>query len=135
MDPAAFRAQLERYPRVRDRTFVFRRGEGARPQPRAPAASPAEPAHRATSTAAAATAPLPSAAYADFWAGLTALLTAKGVSKADQKRVMASFEDLHYSVAQDSSLEDLEDVCLLLAAAVQGASPAAATAVTGAPVP
>jgi hypothetical protein len=138
MEPSAFRSLLERYPKVRDgRTYVAARNTICRLAGTVDDSD--EPAEQKAAVLApvAAVPPKPSSATAsipvvqEFWGGLNELIKTLAAERATgssssarlkaqmllEKKTLAAFEDLHFSLLRESNYEEVEGVLALVAAA------------------
>jgi hypothetical protein len=124
MEESAFMRELARYRRVRDRNWVApvagttRVRAAAAPALTAPptAAAPLAPPAAAAPAPDAPAPPLPEASllYADFWAGLDALLALHFSKPSDVRAVTQAFDALHYGEMRGYNYEDVDDVSRML---------------------
>lgn len=146
MDPNTFQQLLLKYPKVRDgRAYVASNSSVCRlaeyreplPEPRASAGA-AKAALVAPESPNAPITPVVS----EFWGGLNALVKDLAAERAAaqapagaarlkaqmlmEKKALAAFEDLHFSLLRQSNYEDMEGVLALAAAALEQAQAQAA---------
>ena len=141
MTPQQFHALLERYPVVRARDFCANDASTC-PVPRRAVTASAVAADvnqrvgglaaAASATPGSAAAPLAALATPtlEFWACFNSLLaSAAPGDKAAQRAAMSAFENLHFSLIKDSSLEEAEEALIAVEATMSAAH------APGAPLP
>ena len=139
MDAATFERELGKYRRVRDWSFNDQSSWSAQFKARTTTAAKGAAIHGGTTdtatdaaaagSTAASRAALPedSLVYADFWAGLDAVLAIHIPDAKQRARVTKSFDALHYRLLRDEmNLEDMERLAGLLVPSGGGEAPAPA---------
>lgn len=133
MERSEFEARCASYRRVRGRNFVdasrcsvcpvlAQRGSGSSlPSALNFEGTPSGGVCASTASCAPLSEPPPeSAIVSEFWGGLNQLLaTLIPDDKSRQRRVVTAFEEMHYSLLRDSSLEDIDAVAGLIQASVE----------------